>query len=512
MQARGRRGKSRWRKQVASRPATYHRSGIHNFLTQSWANAQSEGEKGERLLPPAPASSGQEMGGPAESQSTPLAIIAPAPSANDLVRGAQTAPTGEEPFSLNPLVNAYAESLFSRGYDPTNQGFIVETVSGEVLAEHNADRPFNPASVVKVATSLVAISKLGPDFRFRTSLYTDGGLDPATGTLQGNLYVVGSGDPAFFFENALLIADQLNRAGIRAVAGNLVVLGQFYFNLSASREASAKSFRNTLNPETWAGGVKSAYPRFLAMRTPEGKGETVSNGLARVATGGLVVPPSLKISGETVTDQAVNTTNLKLLAVHTSLPLVRVLKGLNDFSNNWMASVIGNLVGGPLAVQHFLRTEVGLKEEELNIVTSSGLGSNFISPRGTIQILRKLHTYLEKGGLSLDDMLPVAGIDQGTLQRRFTDGYRGAVVGKTGTLNSVSALAGVAYTRTKGPLLFVIYNRGGAVTRFRAAQDETIKKMITFYGGPAPIRYSPEGPPRVTQRAQESGSMLASPK
>ena len=52
---------------------------------------------------------------------------------------------------------------------------------------------------------------------------------------------------------------------------------------------------------------------------------------------------------------------------------MRVLKGLNDFSNNWMATVIGNLVGGPLAVQAFLRTEVGLKDDELSIVTSSGL-------------------------------------------------------------------------------------------------------------------------------------------
>jgi D-alanyl-D-alanine carboxypeptidase/D-alanyl-D-alanine-endopeptidase (penicillin-binding protein 4) len=455
---------------------------------------------------------GHEAGGPAASANRSLAVITPYPVATDLVSGAQATQPGEEPFSLNPLVNAYADSLFARGYDPTNQGFIVETVNGEVLAENNADRPFNPASVIKVATSLVAISKLGPDFRFRTSLYTDGGLDQSTGTLRGNLYVIGSGDPAFFFENALLIADQLNRAGIRVIEGDLIVLGQFYFNLSASREASAKSFRNTLSPETWSSGVKSAYPRFLSMRATEDKGETLTNGLARVPAGGLTVPPSLKISGETITDQVVNTSNLKLLAVHTSLPLVRVLKGLNDFSNNWMATVIGNLVGGPLAVQHFLRTEVGLKDEELNIVTSSGLGSNFISPRGTIQILRKLNTYLEKGGLRLDDMLPVAGIDAGTLQRRFTDGYRGAVVGKTGTLNSVSALAGMAYTRTKGPLLFVIYNRGGSVPRFRAAQDETIKKLITFYGGPAPIRYSPEGPPRVTQRAQEGTSMLASPK
>ena len=70
------------------------------------------------------------------------------------------------------------------------------------------------------------------------------------------------------------------------------------------------------------------------------------------------------------------------------------------------------------------------------------------------------------------------------------DTYCAAVVGKTGTLSGVSALAGVANTRTRGPLLFVIYNRGGAVHSFRNAQDETIKKIITMYGGPVPVRYS----------------------
>jgi D-alanyl-D-alanine carboxypeptidase/D-alanyl-D-alanine-endopeptidase (penicillin-binding protein 4) len=189
--------------------------------------------------------------------------------------------------------------------------------------------------------------------------------------------------------------------------------------------------------------------------------------------------------------------------VHTSLPLLRVLKGLNDFSNNWMATVIGNLVGGPDAVERFLKTEVGFKDDEVSFATSSGLGANAISPRGTITMLRKLITYLEGKGLVPAEILPVAGVDAGTLERRFTDVYRGSVVAKTGTLSSVSALAGVAYTRQRGPLLFVIYNHGGNAHRFRAAQDETIKKVITLYGGPAPVRYATSGPARVSERVAD---------
>ena len=381
---------------------------------------------------------------------------------------------------MNPLVQAYAESLAAHGFSAENQGFIVATLGGEVLAEHNADKLFNPASVTKVATSLTAISRLGPDFKFRTALYTDGALDPATGVLHGSLYVIGSGDPAFFFENAMMVADKLNRAGIHEVDGNLYVLGHFYFNFSTSLEASAKGLRTTLSADSWSAAARSAYPRFQAMRAAEGD----ANAYAQSA------PPSLKIAGETITSPTVNTAPLKPLAVHTSLPLLRVLKGLNDFSNNWMATVIGNLVGGPDAVERFLKTEVGFKDDEVQFATPSGLGSNFISPRSTITILRKLVTYLDSKGLTIDQLLPVAGVDAGTLQHRFNDGFRAAVVGKTGTLSGVSALAGVAYTRTRGPLLFVIYNRGGSAHSFRSAQDDTVKRVILMYGGPAPLRIS----------------------
>src|SRR6185369_4664895 len=108
----------------------------------------------------------------------------------------------------------------------------------------------------------------------------------------------------------------------------------------------------------------------------------------------------------------------------------------------------------------------------------------------TITMLRKLIAYLDGKGLALEDILPIAGVDAGTLSKRFGDAYRGSVVAKTGTLSGVSALAGVAYTRTRGPLLFVIYNRGGSVPSFRAAQDETVKKIITMYGGPVPVRFA----------------------
>ncbi|HXG92841.1 MAG TPA: D-alanyl-D-alanine carboxypeptidase [Blastocatellia bacterium] len=512
--ARGRRMRSRYRMEPAIVTSYGHGTRVHNYLTEVWAKSQTTTQK--TATPVGDDSSAAAVSSISDTSTSPApaaSVSQPSAPAIQPATNPATNPTmqpsgveGVEAPPINPLVAAYEDSLLVRGFNPDNQGFIVTTLNGEVLAEHNADKLFNPASVTKVATSLTAISRLGPDFKFRTSLYTDGALDRATGVLHGSLYVIGSGDPAFFYENAIMIADKLNRSGIREVEGDLVVLGQFYFGFSTSREASARAFQLALNPAKWNTTAKNAYPRFLSMRAAEERmlAEAArQEGKQYTPAPWPSQPPSIIIRGKIVTSPVVNTSNLKPLALHTSLPLVALLKGLNDFSNNWMAHVIGDLVGGPDAVERFLTTEVGFKPEEVKFATSSGLGANYISPRGTITILRKLITYLSSKGLKIEDILPVAGVDAGTLEKRFTDYYTGSVVAKTGTLSGVSALAGVAYTRAKGPLLFVIYNRGGSVHAFRAAQDETIKKIITLYGGPVPVHSNGVSVPRVSERATE---------
>ncbi len=97
--------------------------------------------------------------------------------------------------------------------------------------------------------------------------------------------------------------------------------------------------------------------------------------------------------------------------------------------------------------------------------------------------------------MTFADIMPVAGIDKGTLEGRFdTDFARGSVVGKTGTLGNtdggVSALAGEISTRN-GTLLFVIFNQKGSVPRFRAFQNSYVSLIQGQFGGAAPMAYNP---------------------
>lgn len=90
---------------------------------------------------------------------------------------------------------ARADALLGTG--PTGKGewglLIVDAGTGETLYQQNADRYFVPASNMKLFTTALALSKLGPDYKFHTTLETSGTV--SNGVLSGNVALTGHGDP-----------------------------------------------------------------------------------------------------------------------------------------------------------------------------------------------------------------------------------------------------------------------------------------------------------------------------
>jgi serine-type D-Ala-D-Ala carboxypeptidase/endopeptidase (penicillin-binding protein 4) len=92
---------------------------------------------------------------------------------------------------------------------------------GPIRLSHRAAVPVNPASIAKLATTIAALDLLGPAFTWTTPVFVDGPV--RDGTLQGNLYIKGSGDPTLVAERLWLLLRRVRGLGINAITGDIVL-------------------------------------------------------------------------------------------------------------------------------------------------------------------------------------------------------------------------------------------------------------------------------------------------
>ena len=106
---------------------------------------------------------------------------------------------------------------------------IFDPTTNNVILSVNPDKTFQPASVLKVVTTSTCLEKLGPDFRFRTGVYTNGAIQ-SDGTLAGDIILVGRGDPNLMDPTKELLekpaleelAESIKVLGIKKIHGNVI--------------------------------------------------------------------------------------------------------------------------------------------------------------------------------------------------------------------------------------------------------------------------------------------------
>src|SRR2546421_1214149 len=321
----------------------------------------------------------------------------------------------------------------ARGEEPERHGVLIESYDGQhVFATHNADMTFNPASLVKLTTTLVALQKLGKDYRFETRVFVDGQIDQKQ-TLHGDLYLDGN-DPSFGDLSAVQVARELKARGIEHMQGKILVTPSFSFNLSEKPEDSAKFVAQVLKlKQTDTGAVDNAQGRQLF--------------------------------------------------VMRSYPLRDILLYMNAHSVNFIAHRIGDELGGAEGVANTISDELKLPTDQVQLETTSGLYNNRMSPRGLVAVIHALIDETARQGLKPEDVLPVASCDAGTLKRRMEGtGFEGAVVGKTGTLTQqdggMSNLAGLVYTKDDGVILFVILAQGQRIWDNKQMADQLLAEVL----------------------------------
>ncbi len=119
-----------------------------------------------------------------------------------------------------------AQALRQAGIPDTHVGVVVQELDGAPLLLHGEDRAFNPASVMKLVTTLAALDSLGPAHTFKTLVWLDGELKD--GVLAGNLVLQGGGDPGMTQERFWLLLRELRQRGIREIRGDVLLDNSFY--------------------------------------------------------------------------------------------------------------------------------------------------------------------------------------------------------------------------------------------------------------------------------------------
>jgi D-alanyl-D-alanine carboxypeptidase/D-alanyl-D-alanine-endopeptidase (penicillin-binding protein 4) len=290
--------------------------------------------------------------------------------------------------------------------------YAIESDTGKPVYARNETVPLNAASNVKLVTSAAALSLLGPEYRWRTTLSTvvpagaTGGA--VAGELAGDLVLRGGGDPSLSVEDLAAMVADLVAVGVRKVHGGLVVDDRFFDmatvapafdqkkESTASRAPSSAASLNynvvavTIIPGATAGALarvtlEPASPYFVVSGTvttaADGPAapavETKDDGGARTritVTGRVrlgseprtfyrrVVHPAL-FAGASLRQQlerrgiivdkptrvaAAPTQGQRLLSTHESPPLAVVVQDLNKRSNNFMAEQVVRTLGAEI--------------------------------------------------------------------------------------------------------------------------------------------------------------------
>jgi len=392
---------------------------------------------------------------------------------------------------------------------------VVLDANGKTLFADRADRALTPASTLKLIVASTALARLGADYRFHTILAA---RDPigSDGTLQGDLWLAGTGDPSLVREDLAGAAKVLYANGLRRIAGGVIVdanavappeVNPLWNPADANEGFQSPTSGISLDEDTVEfhviGGAPGSLARvsFVPQSSAVGYAGAVVTGGADeapdISIDATGVPNVFRVSGRipaggeekiwvpvhgiahyagsvfermlldrhiTVGAPAgigVTPLDTRLLWSHTSAPLRRLVAFMLIHSNNHFAEQLMRRLGAidgrgtdaeGLAAERAFLRERGIPTPGLHVVDGSGLAH---ADRAAAITFASILADAQRrgGGQALLSLLPLGG-EQGTLKDyRFTTAL-GRVRAKSGHLDGVDSLAGYVTTRRHGRVAF----------------------------------------------------------
>lgn len=135
-----------------------------------------------------------------------------------------------------PLPTEIDKALRQQQIDPADLSlYIREVTEPEPRVSFNPDSPRSPASTIKLLTTIAALDRLGPTYRWHTRAYLGGPLKD--GRLKGDLIVQGGGDPSLRPEDLWRFVWEIRERGIDTIEGDLVIDNSAFAPPETTRDA-----------------------------------------------------------------------------------------------------------------------------------------------------------------------------------------------------------------------------------------------------------------------------------
>src|SRR5690606_12560040 len=132
-----------------------------------------------------------------------------------------TAPSADAVSPYSSLQSSAASVLKdTRLKGVTHSVTVQNAATGEVVYEKNPNQLVTPASTLKTLTAAAALETLGENHRFTTQVLTNGSV--SKGTLYGNLYLRGQGDPTLLKKDFDAFASTLSKRGVKRLSGHVI--------------------------------------------------------------------------------------------------------------------------------------------------------------------------------------------------------------------------------------------------------------------------------------------------
>jgi D-alanyl-D-alanine carboxypeptidase/D-alanyl-D-alanine-endopeptidase (penicillin-binding protein 4) len=338
------------------------------------------------------------------------------------------------------LARGISKALSSHGFGGPGTGVAVADIaSGELIYRRNGGRALVPASTEKLYTTVGALRALRPDFRFATTV-VGAGMRVGS-TWRGDLFLVGSGDPTLSSFDVGALAAQVRAHGIRRISGRIRG-DETIFDASRSGPWPSRYIGVESPPLSGLALDRDLNADGKAVRSPP---RSAARALRRaLAAAGVRVGVRFVAGGRAPTGALV-------LARVQSEPLWRIVRFMDRHSDNFTAEMVAKAIGayaggsGTTARGMHVAGEVaapmlGVDAPLVHLADGSGLSHANRSTAGALALLLAAGAVDPAIAKPLAGALSVAGAN-GTLAHRLP-ALRGRVLGKSGTLDGVSALAG----------------------------------------------------------------------